>query len=198
MATTDVSINLDASGLNSSTQSAIDSLTRMRGSLGSLARELQRSEAQLRGGADAVTALRIQQINATDAQRATLNAVHQHNIALAELRNRIEAQIAAETRRRAAVESTLSGLRNQTLAIGRTAAQMQLMELRSNGATAAQIRQAHAMQNLIAAHERINRSQGSGIGNAAIAAIAISVAAFAFVIRWTIRVFRHTNENPEK
>ena len=187
MATTAVSINLDASGLNSSTQSAIDSLTRMRGSLGSLARELQRSEAQLRGGADAVTALRIQQINATDAQRATLNAVHQHNIALAELRNRIEAQIAAETRRRAAVESTLSGLRNQTLAIGRTAAQMQLMELRSNGATAAQIRQAHAMQNLIAAHERINRSQGSGIGNAAIAAIGIgSVAGIAQMMdKWT-------------
>ena len=171
MATTDISINLDASGLNSSTQSAIDSLTRMRGSLGSLARELQRSEAQLRGGADAVTAWRIQNVNATDAERDTLNAVHQHNIALAQLRRRIEEHAAAEMRRRTAVENTLSGLRNQTLAIGRTAAQMQLMELRSNGATAAQIRQAHAMQNLIAAHERINRSQGIGIGNAAIAAI---------------------------
>lgn len=56
MAATDISINLDASGLNSSTQSAIDSLTRMRGSLGNLARELQRSEAYLRGGANAVTA----------------------------------------------------------------------------------------------------------------------------------------------
>ena len=187
MAATDISINLDASGLNSSTQSAIDSLTRMRGSLGSLSRELQRSEAYLRGGANAVTALRIQNVNATDAQRATLNAVHQHNIALAELRNRIEAQVAAENRRRAAVESTLSGLRNQTLAIGRTAAQMQLMELRSNGATAAQIRQTHAMQNLIAAHERINRSQGSGIGNAAIAAIGIgSVAGIAQMMdKWT-------------
>lgn len=187
MAATDISINLDASGLNSSTQSAIDSLTRMRGSLGSLSRELQRSEAYLRGGANAVTALRIQNVNATDAQRATLNAVHQHNIALAELRNRIEAQVAAENRRRAAVESTLSGLRNQTLAIGRTAAQMQLMELRSNGATAAQIRQAHAMQNLIAAHERVNRSQGSGIGNAAIAAIGIgSVAGIAQMMdKWT-------------
>lgn len=187
MAATDISINLDASGLNSSTQSAIDSLTRMRGSLGSLARELQRSEAYLRGGANAVTALRIQNVNATDAQRATLNAVHQHNIALAELRNRIEAQIAAENRRRAAVERTLSGLHSQTLAIGRTAAQMQIMELRSNGATAAQIRQAHAMQNLIAAHERINRSQGSGIGNAAIAAIGIgSVAGIAQMMdKWT-------------
>ena len=187
MATTDISINLDASGLNSSTQSAIDSLTHMRGSLGSLARELQRSEAQLRGGADAVTAWRIQNANATDAQRATLNAVHQHNIALAQLRRRIEEHAAAETRRRTAVENTLSGLRNQTLAIGRTAAQMQLMELRSNGATAAQIRQAHAMQNLIAAHERINRSQGSGIGNAAIAAIGIgSVAGIAQMMdKWT-------------
>ena len=126
-------------------------------------------------------------MNATDAQRATLNAVHQHNIALAELRNRIEAQVAAENRRRAAVERTLSGLHSQTLAIGRTAAQMQLMELRSNGATAAQIRQAHAMQNLIAAHERINRSQGSGIGNAAIAAIGIgSVAGIAQMMdKWT-------------
>ena len=187
MAATDISINLDASGLNSSTQSAIDSLTRMRGSLGSLSRELQRSEAYLRGGANAVTALRIQNVNATDAQRATLNAVHQHNIALAELRNRIEAQVAAENRRRAAVERTLSGLHSQALAIGRTAAQMQLMELRSNGATAAQIRQAHAMQNLIAAHERINRSQGSGIGNAAIAAIGIgSVAGIAQMMdKWT-------------
>lgn len=185
MAATDISINLDASGLNSSTQSAIDSLTRMRGSLGSLSRELQRSEAYLRGGANAVTALRIQNVNATDAQRATLNAVHQHNIALAELRNRIEAQVAAENRRRAAVERTLSGLHSQALAIGRTAAQMQLMELRSNGATAAQIRQAHAMQNLIAAHERINRS--SGIGNAAIAAIGIgSVAGIAQMMdKWT-------------
>ena len=64
---------------------------------------------------------------------------------------------------------------------------MQLMELRSNGATAAQIRQAHAMQNLIAAHERINRSQGSGIGNAAIAAIGIgSVAGIAQMMdKWT-------------
>lgn len=187
MAATDISINLDASGLNSSTQSAIDSLTRMRGSLGSLSRELQRSEAYLRGGANAVTALRIQNVNATDAQRATLNAVHQHNIALAELRNRIEAQVAAENRRRAAVERTLSGLHSQALAIGRTAAQMQLMELRSNGATAAQIRQAHAMQNLIAAHERVNRSQGSGIGNAAIAAIGIgSVAGIAQMMdKWT-------------
>ncbi len=33
---------------------------------------------------------------------------------------------------------------------------------------------------------------------ALVASVAISVAAFAFVIRWTIRVFRHTNENPEK
>jgi len=187
MAATDISINLDASGLNSSTQSAIDSLTRMRGSLGSLSRELQRSEAYLRGGANAVTALRIQNVNATDAQRATLNAVHQHNIALAELRNRIEAQVAAENRRRAAVERTLSGLHSQALAIGRTAAQMQLMELRSNGATAAQIRQAHAMQNLIAAHERINRSSGSSLGNAAIAAIGIgSVAGIAQMMdKWT-------------
>lgn len=187
MAATDISINLDASGLNSSTQSAIDSLTRMRGSLGSLSRELQRSEAYLRGGANAVTALRIQNVNATDAQRATLNAVHQHNIALAELRNRIEAQVAAENRRRAAVERTLSGLHSQALAIGRTAAQMQLMELRSNGATAAQIRQAHAMQNLIAAHERINLSSGSSLGNAAIAAIGIgSVAGIAQMMdKWT-------------
>lgn len=189
MAATDISINLDASGLNSSTQSAIDSLTRMRGSLGSLARELQRSEAYLRGGANAVTALRIQNVNATDAQRATLNAVHQHNIALAELRNRIEAQIAAENRRRAAVERTLSGLHSQTLAIGRTAAQMQLMELRSNGATAAQIRQAHAMQDLIAANERLSENENAADSLADMAEAALSIGGLVGIAqmmdKWT-------------
>ena len=33
---------------------------------------------------------------------------------------------------------------------------------------------------------------------ALVASVAISVAAFAFVIRWTIRVFQKTNEDPEK
>ncbi len=189
MATTDISINLDASGLNSSTQSAIDSLTRMRGSLGNLARELQRSEAQLRGGADAVTAWRIQNVNATDAERDTLNAVHQHNIALAQLRRRIEEHAAAETRRRNAVENTLSGLRNQTLAIGRTAAQMQLMELRSNGATAAQIRQAQAMQDLIAANERLSENENAADSLADMAETALSIGGLVGIAqmmdKWT-------------
>lgn len=187
MAYTDISINLDASGLNSGTQSAIDSLIRFRGGLSSVARELRTTQLTLEGGANAVTAWRIQNVNATDAERATLNAVHQHNIALAQLRRRIEEHAAAETRRRTAVENTLSGLRNQTLAIGRAAAQMQLMELRSNGATAAQIRQAHAMQNLIAAHERINRSQSRNWGGAAIAAIGVGSAAGVVQLmdKWT-------------
>ena len=187
MAYTDISINLDASGLNSGTQSAIDSLISFRGGLSSMARELRTTQLTLEGGANAVTAWRIQNVNATDAERATLNAVHQHNIALAQLRRRIEEHAAAETRRRTAVENTLSGLRNQTLAIGRAAAQMQLMELRSNGATAAQIRQAHAMQNLIAAHERINRSQSRNWGGAAIAAIGVGSAAGVVQLmdKWT-------------
>lgn len=187
MAYTDISINLDASGLNSGTQSAIDSLIRFRGGLSSVARELRTTQLTLEGGANVVTAWRIQNVNATDAERATLNAVHQHNIALAQLRRRIEEHAAAETRRRTAVENTLSGLRNQTLAIGRAAAQMQLMELRSNGATAAQIRQAHAMQNLIAAHERINRSQSRNWGGAAIAAIGVGSAAGVVQLmdKWT-------------
>ena len=187
MASTDISINLDASGLNSGTQSAIDSLISFRGGLSSMARELRTTQLTLEGGANAVTAWRIQNVNATDAERATLNAVHQHNIALAALRRRIEETVAVQNRRREAVERTLSGLRHEALAIGRTSAQMQLMELRSNGATAAQIRQAHAMQNLIAAHERINRSQSSNWGGAAIAAIGIGGASGVVQLmdKWT-------------
>ncbi len=187
MAYTDISINLDASGLNSGTQSAIDSLISFRGGLSSMARELRTTQLTLEGGANAVTAWRIQNVNATDAERATLNAVHQHNIALAALRRRIEETVAVQNRRREAVERTLSGLRHEALAIGRTSAQMQLMELRSNGATAAQIRQAHAMQNLIAAHERINRSQSSNWGGAAIAAIGIGGASGVVQLmdKWT-------------
>ena len=187
MASTDISINLDASGLNSGTQSAIDSLISFRGGLSSMARELRTTQLTLEGGANAVTAWRIQNVNATDAERATLNAVHQHNIALAALRRRIEETVAVQNRRREAVERTLSGLRHEALAIGRTSAQMQLMELRSNGATAAQIRQAHAMQNLIAAHERINRSQSSNWGGAAIAAIGIGGASSVVQLmdKWT-------------
>lgn len=187
MASTDISINLDASGLNSSTQSAIDNLVSFRSGLSSVARELRTTQLTLAGGANAVTAWRIQNVGATDAERATLNAVHQHNIALAALRRRIEETVAAQNRRREAVESTLSGLRREALAIGRTSAQMQLMELRSNGATAAQIRQAHAMQNLIAAHERINRSQSRNWGGAAIAAIGIGGASGVVQLmdKWT-------------
>lgn len=187
MASTDISINLDASGLNSGTQSAIDSLISFRGGLSSVARELRTTQLTLEGGANAVTAWRIQNVNATDAERATLNAVHQHNIALAALRRRIEETVAVQNRRREAVERTLSGLRHEALAIGRTSAQMQLMELRSNGATAAQIRQAHAMQNLIAAHERINRSQSRNWGGAAIAAIGVGGASGVVQLmdKWT-------------
>lgn len=167
------SIGLDTRDLGVGVSSALGDLTRLGGGLGRLARDLENAQRGLTMNADQIMQWRIENTKMSDAQRATLITTLKNNQAFRQLTAQIRESEAAEQRQKAAVEQILGSLKRQAQALGQTNAQLQINELRSNGATAAQIRQARAAQDLIAAHERLNRTQsGGGVG-----AMALGVAA---------------------
>lgn len=154
-------VGLDTRDLRLGVSSALDDLTRLGGGLGSLARQLQRQQQALTLTTDEILEHRIATTNMSEAQRDALRNAHLWNRTLAHTQAAEQAAAQAEAKRKQAIDSIINGLNREVNALGRTNTELQLNELRSLGATRAQIQQARAAQNLIAAHERLNRVSGS-------------------------------------
>lgn len=157
------SIGLNTDDLRFGVSSALTDMAKLSGGVGKLARELQQQQQSMTMSRESMLLHRIENTRMSDAQKAVLAEVVKNNAALGKLTAQIDADNAAKLRQKQAVESLLGSLKRQADTLGMSHAQMQLYELRTNGATAAQIKQAQSTQNLIAAHERLNRVSSGGV-----------------------------------
>lgn len=158
-------VGLDTSELRYGVSAALGDLSKLNNGVGSLARQLQRQQHALTDSTDSLIQHRIATANMTDAQRVILADAHAWNRTLAQITASEQAAIQAENQRKQSIDRLLGSLTNQVSALGKTNAQLQLNELRTLGASNAQIKQAESAQNLIAAHERLNRVASGGMSH---------------------------------
>lgn len=163
------SVGLDTRDLRYGVSSALSDLAKLGGGLGRLARELERDHQSLTMTAEQMMQNRIASLmrdadSATaEAKRQTLQAALALNQGLRETHQAIAQAEADEKKRQQNIDQILGSLKQETAALGQSNAQLQINALRRNGATEAQIAQARAAQNLIAAHERLNRVSSGGL-----------------------------------
>lgn len=174
-------LGLDGSGLTAE-------VNKMTGAVGRFARQLDKQFAQLQGGAVGLNTYRAGLLSMDGAQRAVVETLLKRDAAERKRQEAAKAAAEADKRRAAALQQNLDGLQREAAAIGKTAAQLKIMELRSLGATQAQLKQAQQMQSLIDAHRRLQQAGGTSGGISPVGAVA-AVGGAAGIIKmadaWT-------------
>lgn len=198
------SVGLDTRELRYGVSSALSDLAKMGGGLGRLARELDRQHQSLTMNAEQMMRSRIAAAQMSDGQRAALLAAAEMNQALRETHQAIAQAENAEKQRRQSIDQILGSLKQEAATLGQSSAQLQINALRRNGATEAQIKQAQAAQQLIAAHERLNRVSSGGLNLGGLAGAAATIGGVSGLTRtideWTafqnrLKLVHESSEN---
>ncbi|WP_304335343.1 tape measure protein, partial [Conchiformibius steedae] len=151
-------VGLDGSGFHSE-------INRMAGASKRFARSLESQFAQLQGGQAGLDRYRASLLNMSAAQQQVVENLIKRNDAERQRQAADKLAQAQAAQRQAAINGTISALQREAAAIGKTAEQLQLLELRSQGASIAQLAQARAAQKSLAAAraQQENRQAIDGI-----------------------------------
>lgn len=159
-------LGLDASGMVAGAQTAENALSKVRGSVGALARQLERQKDALTLDADGILAKKIAGVK-NDEHRHELTAMLQHNrhlqaqkAILAEVEREQQRVQAAEKSRIASINQIVDASLREAAALGKTNAELKVMQLQSLGASKAQIAQVKQAENMIAVQQRLQAAQG--------------------------------------
>lgn len=151
-------IGLDGSGFHSA-------INNMAAASKRFARSLESQFAQLQGGQAGLDRYRASLLNMSTSQRQVVENLIKRNETERQRQAADKLAQAQAAQRQAAINGTISALQREAAAIGKTAEQLQLLELRSQGASIAQLAQARAAQKSLAAAraQQENRQAIDGI-----------------------------------
>lgn len=166
MADFNVSVGLDATEFKAA-------ISGMNSTARSFANSLQRDFAKMRGGQTGLEEWRVANMRASDAQKDMLRQLIARNEQERQAQALLAQTAQRERERVAAIERITSGLSQQAAALGKSASQMQLLELKTLGATKRQLEQAQAAQAQIEAHEKLSRLNFGGMGSLAAGAATV-------------------------
>lgn len=176
MADLNFTLGLSADALIRGATQSVKALDSMNARAQSLGRKLQEQEILMTEGAGAAELYRIATAKISDAEKVRLlemakanqqmqaqQAAEKDRIAgTKELQAAWEREAAAAKKKQQAIKDNIDSLQQEAAMLGKTAAQQKLFELRTQGATAAQLKQAQAALAQIEAHNRVNARQASG------------------------------------
>ena len=207
MADLNFTLGLSADALIRGATQSVKALDSMNARAQSLGRKLQEQEILMTQGAGAAELYRIATAKISDAEKVRLlemakanqqmqaqQAAEKDRIAgTKELQAAWEREAAAAKKKQQAIKDNIASLQQEAAMLGKTAAQQKLFELKTQGATAAQLKQAQAALAQIDAHNRLQQRQAGGIsgnGVAQMAAGAAGIVGVGSVLRladeWTV------------